>query len=407
MESSEFITDKSETNSRPVLIGRGGTCDLYRVMIYNKFHVLKQLKSQHVNSPQHIESLRREFEIGFQLDHPNIIRYLKYDSNNENPSILLEFIDGTNLSDAITKHTIALPEESKKKIIIQLCSAIDYLHSKQIYHLDLKPGNLMITFRGKNLKLIDFGHAATDGDNSIMGGTKDFMPPEQSSNKFGVSNDVYAIGKIIEFLYSKEPEKTKVKWMSIITKCLAKEASNRYESIPDLLKSIEQLDEKRYRRPVLLGSIVLISLILVVYALVPDSSIKQTINSTDSNKPVKHSTSSPSIDPNNNNEKEETKRLSASDKVNDSHTNVDIIYCSSLGKSLYTSFLVKYNQSDKSIKSGSQIQTFVTDSIQDAWFKYSSKFEPESKEYKSAYDNYYPNFTASQSKIMEYLYGSK
>ena len=64
-------------------------------------------------------------------------------------------------------------------------------------------------------------------------------------------------------------------------------------------------------------------------------------------------------------------------------------------------------QSGKSIKSGSQIQTFVTDSIQDAWFKYSSKFEPESKEYKSAYDNYYPNFTASQSTIMEYLYGSK
>jgi serine/threonine protein kinase len=407
VKSSEFISHTNEVNSPPVIIGRGGTCELWRVMIHNKFHVLKQLKPEHVDSPIHIESLRREFETGFQLDHPNIIRYLKYDTDSESPAILLEFIDGTNLFEAINKQTIALPDESKKKIISQLCSAVDYLHSKQIYHLDLKPANLMITFRGKNLKLIDFGHSASDGDTSVMGGTKEFMPPEQLSNKFGVSNDVYAIGKIIEFLYSNEPEKILIKWIPIIKKCLAKDATERYDSVPDLLKVIEQKGKKNYTKSILFSSVLLIAITLVIYALVPDSPSKQTVKATDTNKPITPSVSSPTIDLKNNTKKVETKRESISSEVKDSYTSVDISYCSSLGKSIYTSFLVKYNQSDKSIKSGSQIQTAVTDSIQGAWFEYSSKFEPESKEYKQAYDNYFPNFTASQSKIMEYLYGSK
>lgn len=407
MKSSEFISNSNEVNSPPVIIGRGGTCELWRIMIHSKFHVLKQLKPEHVDSPAHIESLRREFETGFQLDHPNIIRYLKYDTDSESPTILLEFIDGTNLYDAINKQTIALPDESKKKIIAQLCSTVDYLHSKQIYHLDLKPENLMITFRGKNLKLIDFGHAVSDGDTRVMGGTKDFMPPEQSNNKFGVSNDVYAIGKIIEFLYSNESEKIRVKWMPIIKKCLADDASHRYGSVLELLKAIEQKDKMNYTKSILYSSVALVAIILVVFALVPSSSSKKSVDANEKSNLNTPSLSTPTLDLNSNVEKVTTKRESAPDKVKDSFTSVDIKYCTSLGKSLYTSFLVKYNQSDKSIKSGSQIQTAVTDSIQDAWFKYSSKFEPESKEYKSAYDSYYPNFTAGQSKIMEYLYGSK
>lgn len=405
MKSSEFISNEYEASSPLVIIGRGGTCELWRTMIHNKFHVLKRLKPEHVDSPIHIESLRREFEIGFQIDHPNIIRYLKYETSSETPTILLEFIDGSNLSDVLNKHTISLSDEAKEKIITQLCNAVEYLHAKQIYHLDLKPENLMITFRGKNLKLIDFGHAVSDGDTKVMGGTKDFMPPEQLSNKFGASNDVYAIGKIIEFLYANESEKIYIKWMPIIKKCLADDPSHRYGSVLELLKVIEQKDKKNYTKSILFSSIALVAIIFVIYALVPDPSNKQTIDATEVNNTTTPSLSSPPMNINKSPLQAETNDESILTKQ--SFTSADSIYCESLGESLYTSFLTKYNQSDKSIKSGSQIQTAVTDSIQDAWFKYSSKFEPESKEYKSAYDNYYPNFTASQSKIMEYLYGSK
>jgi hypothetical protein len=173
------------------------------------------------------------------------------------------------------------------------------------------------------------------------------------------------------------------------------------------LKDIEQKDKKNYSKSILFSSISLVAIFLIVYVLIPGSPIKKSVDSNEKSKLNTTSFSSPFLDLNNNAEKVEPKSASDSDKVKDSFTNVDISYCTSLGKSLYTSFLVKYNQSDRSIKSGSQIQTEVTDSIQDAWFKYSSKFEPESKEYKSAYDSYYPNFTAGQSKIMEYLYGSK
>lgn len=405
MKSSEFISNENEASSPLVIIGRGGTCELWRTMIHNKFHVLKCLKPEHINSPTHIESLRREFEIGFQIDHPNIIRYLKYETSSETPTILLEFIDGSNLSDVLNKHTISLSDEVKEKIITQLCNAVEYLHSKQIYHLDLKPANLMITFRGKNLKLIDFGHAVSDGDTKVMGGTKDFMPPEQLSNKFGASNDVYALGKIIDLLYASEPEKMRLKWTPIINKCLAADVDGRYESIADLLEAIGKKNKKNYAKSILLSSSIMIAIILIIYVLVPDSSSMQTVDATEVNKTSTPSLSSPSININKPPLQAETNDESIQTKR--SFTSADSSYCTSLGISLYTSFLIKYNQSDKSIKSGSQIQTAVTDSIQDAWFEYSSKFEPESKEYKRAYDNYFSNFTASQSKIMEYLYSEK
>jgi len=406
VESSEFISNKNESNTLSVLIGSGGTCELWRTMIHNKFHVIKQLRQEYKGTPQHIESLRREFEIGFQLDHTNIIRYLEYNSNSEDPSILLEFIDGVNLSNAINKHTIALSVEVKKRILTQLCSAVEYLHSKQIYHLDLKPSNLMITFRGKNLKLIDFGHSVSDGDLSIMGGTKEFMPPEQLSNKYGVGNDVYAVGKIIEFLFSNEPQNLINNWTPIIKKCLQEDVNDRYETISELLEVIEQKDKKNYTKRILFSAVMLVAIILIIYSIVPESSNEQIIKATDTNKAIIPTLLS-SKDLNNNSDQVETQHESITNKSRQTFTRTDSIHCASLGASLYTSFLIKYNESDKSIKSGSRIQTKVTDSIQNAWFEYSSKFEPESKEYRKAYDNYFLNFTTSQSKIMGFLYGSK
>jgi len=405
VQPSEFTSNKSESPSNPVLIGHGGTCELYRIMIHNKFHVLKRLKKEHKNSPHYIESLSREFAIGFQLDYPNIVRYLKYDSDVDGQFILMEFIDGATVTEVINKHIISLSVDTKKNIVLQLCSAIEYLHSKQIYHLDLKPGNLLITFRGKNLKLIDFGHAVSDGDINVIGGTKTFMPPEQSENKYNTTNDIYSIGKIIEFLFSNEQEKDKSIWLPIIQKCLAIEPNNRYQSVSNLVEAIET--KKESKKTIYYASTFILVLLILTFvwkfSLTTEKNEQQTkVNSNEHKKDSKISSQKETVKP-----ITELSNVVIASKKLPAFTQSDSLYCTRLGLSLFKSFTKAYDKSDKSMKTGSAIQTQITDSIQTEWFSFSSKYSPESKEYNKAYDSYFPNFTLSQKKIMEYLYGSK
>jgi serine/threonine protein kinase len=390
VESSEFTSNKVQPQSKEVLIGQGGACDLYRIMIHNKFHVVKRLKTENRDSPNYIEALRNEFEIGFQLDHPNIVRYLKYEEDPQN--ILIEFIDGVTLSDVIEKQLITLSNDVKKKIVLQLCSTIEYLHSKQIYHLDLKPDNLMITLRGKNLKLIDFGHAMTDSDNSTLGGTKGFSPPEQSENTFTTTNDIYSIGKVIEFIFKNEPIKELSKWNPIFSKCQVENPKERYDSITDLITSIESMEQGNTSKKRLIVLTLSISLLITVAAFV----IYPYINNS-------------SVNSNSESINSEEKFISNPDPVVETHskavfTTPDSIYCSELGLSLYHTFIGQYAASDQSVQTGSELQTKITDSIQSEWFNYSAKFEPSSIAYNKAYDQYTKYFTESQMKIMEHLY---
>ncbi|MBI2279153.1 MAG: serine/threonine protein kinase [Bacteroidetes bacterium] len=404
MQPSEFTSNKSESPSSPVLIGHGGTCELYRIMIHNKFHVLKRHKKENTQSPQYIESLNREFAIGFQLDHPNIVRYLKYGIDDDGQFILLEFIDGASITEVINKQAISLSVDAKKNIVIQLCGVIEYLHSKQIYHLDIKPDNLLITFRGKNLKLIDFGHAVSDGDINVIGGTKTFMPPEQSENKYNTTNDIYSIGKVIEFLFSNEQEIDKSIWLPIIQKCLAIEPNDRYHSVSNIVEAIET-KKKSIASIYFISLFILLSLIVVVVwnfnsgrtnkeqkiVAQPMTNIEDTIK-------LKSTTPSEEVAPS---------KIKKSPIKVVSFTQLDSNYCTNLGLSLFKSFVAAYDKSDKSMKTGSAIQTQITDSIQNEWFIFSSKYSPESVEYKWAYDCYFPNFTLSQKKIMDQLFGSK
>lgn len=74
----------------PVL---GFICEAYRVKIYGKLHFLKKLKKEHEDNILFREALRKEFEIGFRLEHPNIVRYVSFHDDE----ILMEYVDGEDL----------------------------------------------------------------------------------------------------------------------------------------------------------------------------------------------------------------------------------------------------------------------------------------------------------------------
>lgn len=220
------FSDKHQSCLAEPLPVSGFICEAYRVKIYGKLHFLKKLKKEHEDNILFREALRKEFEIGFRLEHPNIVRYVSFHDDE----ILMEYVDGEDLLAFLKNHPAYFEDaEHFDKFVGQLLSALQYLHDNQVLHLDLKPENIMLTRIGCDVKVVDLGCCYSDTFVDSTGYTTQYAAPEQlAGRKVDVRTDIYAVGKILELL-PHPPVYNKV-----IKRCLNKNPQDRYPSIADL-----------------------------------------------------------------------------------------------------------------------------------------------------------------------------
>ena len=116
----------------------GSTCDAYRVRLYGKLHFLKRLKQQHVNDIRFVEAFQKEFEVGYGLEHPNLIRYLSFSDDG----ILMEYVDGETLTDFLLSHPNYFKVQAHSdKFVRQMLSVMQYLHDhREDQEAEEKPG---------------------------------------------------------------------------------------------------------------------------------------------------------------------------------------------------------------------------------------------------------------------------
>lgn len=220
------FSDKHQSCLAEPLPVSGFICEAYRVKIYGKLHFLKKLKKEHEDNILFREALRKEFEIGFRLEHPNIVRYVSFHDDE----ILMEYVDGEDLLAFLQNHPTYFEDaEHFDKFVGQLLSALQYLHDNQVLHLDLKPENIMLTRIGYDVKVVDLGCCYSDTFVDSTGYTTQYAAPEQlAGRKVDVRTDIYAVGKLLELL-PHPPVYNKV-----IKRCLNKNPQDRYPSIADL-----------------------------------------------------------------------------------------------------------------------------------------------------------------------------
>lgn len=225
MDYSCFSDNQQSCLAEPLPVS-GFICEAYRVKIYGKLHFLKKLKKEHEDNILFREALRKEFEIGFRLEHPNIVRYVSFHDDE----ILMEYVDGEDLLAFLKNHPTYFEDaEHFDKFVGQLLSALQYLHDNQVLHLDLKPENIMLTRIGYDVKVVDLGCCYSDSFTDSAGYTAQYAAPEQvGGGKVDARTDIYAIGKILELL-PHPPVYNKV-----IKRCLNKNPQDRYPSIADL-----------------------------------------------------------------------------------------------------------------------------------------------------------------------------
>ena len=238
MDSSQFSDNQPRFEATEQVESQGATCDTFRVKLYGKLHFLKRLKVEYAGDIRYQEALRKEFETGYRLEHPNLVRYLSLDKD----SILMEYVDGETLSQRLARTPDYFNEQKHtEKFVRQLLSALQYLHSHQVLHLDLKPDNILLTHINDDVKLIDLGFCYTDTFADTQGHTNAFAAPEQKAGRaVDVRTDIYAFGKILELL----PDHSL--YNRVIARCTAENPSDRYQSVDEILHAIDH--QRRYFR---------------------------------------------------------------------------------------------------------------------------------------------------------------
>jgi serine/threonine protein kinase len=274
-EPSGFFTSDHETEklfSDVIQISKdGGMCFVGKFLLHGKWHILKRLKPEFLNNTIYKTALEKEFEIGLQLDHPNIVRYLHKGYDKKGVFIIQEYIDGITLREAFQDKDF-VSKNNTDKIILQLIGAIDYLHKHQIYHLDLKPENILLSHKGGNIKLIDFGLATTDVFQGIASGTKKYASPEQikdPSNQ-GARSDLYSLGLFVLELFTGDVNKKLIdrlpqQYREVIKACLNESPLNRPANISEVENGVTRYYKNRKRNLVLSTGIILIGAIICYF----------------------------------------------------------------------------------------------------------------------------------------------
>ena len=176
-------------------VGSGGTADVY--LAWDKLRsakmAIKVLRRDLANNSRFFQMFAREAEMLRKLEHPSIVRLYEFERDGENVFIVMDWIDGTNLRQAIVNHKKPFTVGEALLILQPVCSALNYAHQNQVFHCDIKPANILLHSDGRVL-LSDFGVARLAFDQT-GGGTPPYMAPEQfRAESVSAQTDVYALG---------------------------------------------------------------------------------------------------------------------------------------------------------------------------------------------------------------------
>lgn len=132
--------------------------------------------------------LRKEALALSKLSHPNIAAVYDFDSEGGVDFLVMEYIEGTSLADRVRCN--ALSEREVASVGAQIAQALEEAHEHGVVHRDLKPGNILLTPKGR-VNVLDFGLARlltlpADSEptesitkSHVLAGTLPYMAPEQ------------------------------------------------------------------------------------------------------------------------------------------------------------------------------------------------------------------------------------
>jgi eukaryotic-like serine/threonine-protein kinase len=242
---------------------------------------LKFIRPDLAANPATAARFAREVQAVTGLSHVNTVRVYDYGQADDGSFyFVMEYLDGPTLEDLVREGGPLSPRRSVY-LLRQVCGALAEAHAAGLVHRDLKPGNVIVATLGGQrdvAKLLDFGlvqDLSADSDERLTGagmvlGTPAYMSPEQAAGESAVDprGDVYSLGAVAFFALTGRPPfqgKTIGQLLAahradpppavtdfrpdvpadlaaLITRCLSKDPSDRFQSAADLDKALAQCE---------------------------------------------------------------------------------------------------------------------------------------------------------------------
>ena len=199
--AGEVLIDRREAG--PLLaverLGTGERIETWSVWSARDWHpaVLKIARPHHRFNPRVVRSLRREVT-ALSTTHPALPRLVADGTGSGDPYVLLEYVDGPDLAEAIDDNG-ALDPVDAALLGAHLLPAIADLHRRGLAHLDVKPENVVL--RDGRPMLVDFGSTRRIGSPQPPGrpvGTEGYAAPElEACEPVSAAMDLYGLGTVL------------------------------------------------------------------------------------------------------------------------------------------------------------------------------------------------------------------
>ena len=196
-------------------IGGGGMGEVYRAreLQTGKSVAIKMMIPTVATGDRARFYFRREMEVLEQLLHPHIVKFYQMFDDNGQFQLVMEYVDGLNANDWMTRWVEQIPISVAARIGIQLLGALEHAHEKGFVHRDIKPSNLLMsgTTDQLDIKLSDFGLAKNFRDEAglaiithqgVIGGSCGFLSPDhiRDFREVREPGDIYSAGATLYYI---------------------------------------------------------------------------------------------------------------------------------------------------------------------------------------------------------------
>src|SRR5213593_4688364 len=244
------------------LIGQGGMGFVFkaRQSKIERLVALKILPQSLAADHAFAERFTREGRVLARLNHPNIVTIHDFGQANGFYYLLMEFVDGVNLRQAMRMGRFT-PAQALA-VVPHICEALQFAHNEGILHRDIKPENILLDSKGR-VKIADFGIAKllgephTDATRTGSGatlGTPHYMAPEQLERPGEVDHhaDIYSLGVVFyemltgelplgKFQSPSQKVQVDVRLDEVVLHALEKEPARRYQQVSEVKTAVDAI----------------------------------------------------------------------------------------------------------------------------------------------------------------------
>jgi beta-lactam-binding protein with PASTA domain/predicted Ser/Thr protein kinase len=259
-------------------IGSGGMADVFRGFdsVLHRTVAIKMLNARFASDGSFVDRFRREAQAAARLNHPNIVGVFDHGADDGTQYIVMEFIEGRTLADALEAGRRPTPMQAAE-VAQHICEALEAAHVQGVIHRDIKPANVMVT-RDGTVKVMDFGIARlvsgpeTAPQTSAVLGTAAYLSPEQAQGqRVDTRTDIYSLGTVLyEMLTGRPPfggeSPVAIAYKqvneppvppsqlspdvpqgldAVVMRALAKNPANRYQSAREFADDLERVRDGR------------------------------------------------------------------------------------------------------------------------------------------------------------------